>query len=159
MTATTTAFKLLRDYFKNLADTHVLLDGNFVYGGTEKIQGDTVSEVTYPLLWLETPFVDIADSGSSISATKRSAFVILAKAETINKTDDQQDEVMDLVEEIALDILSKLKKDARENLHKIELSGTVEPVNPLLIDDVIGVRFEFEMTNTFTITYNAAHWN
>ena len=159
MTATTTAFKLLRDYFKNLADTHVLLDGNFVYGGTEKIQQKTVSDKGYPLLWLETPFVDIDDSGSSFTAGKRSAFVILAKLDAENKNDDEQDEVMDELEEIALDILSKLKKDARENLHKIELSGTVEPVNPLLIDNVVGLRFEFEMKNVFTITYNAAHWN
>lgn len=159
MTTTTTAFKLLRDYFKNLADTHVLLDGNFVYGGTDKIQQKTVTDKGYPLLWLETPFVDIDDSGSSFTAGKRSAFVILAKLDAENKTDDEQDEVMDQLEEIALDILSKLKKDARENLHKIELSGTVEPVNPLLIDNVVGLRFEFEMKNTFTITYNAEHWN
>lgn len=159
MTTTTTAFKLLRDYFRNLATLHKQLNGNFVYGGSSDIQQSTVSDKEFPLLWLETPFVDISDSGSSISATKRSAFVILAKVDTINNTKTQQEEVMDDLEEIALDILSKLKKDARENVHKIDLSGTIEPVDPLLIDNCIGVRFEFEMTNVFTITYNAAHWN
>jgi len=159
MTSTTTAFKLLRDYFRDLAATHLLLDGSFVYGGSSDIQESTISDKAFPLLWLETPFVDIMDSGSSISATKRSAFVILAKVDTINKTKDQQQEVMDDLEIIALDILSKLKKDARENVHKIDLSGTIEPVDPLLIDNCIGVRFEFEMTNVFTITYNSEHWN
>jgi hypothetical protein len=159
MTSTTTTFKLLREYFENLATQHLLLDGNFVYGGSSDIQQSTVSDKAFPLLWLETPFVEINDSGSSYSATKRSAFVILAKVDTINKTKAQQYEVMDELEEIALDILSKLKKDARENLHKIELSGTIEPVDPLLIDNCIGVRFEFEMTNVFTITYNSANWN
>jgi hypothetical protein len=159
MTSTTTTFKLLREYFENLATQHLLLDGNFVYGGSSDIQQSTVSDKEFPLLWLETPFVEINDSGSSYSATKRSAFVILAKVDTINKTKLQQYEVMDQLEEIALDILSKLKKDARENLHKIELSGTIEPVDPLLIDNCIGVRFEFEMTNVFTITYNSENWN
>jgi hypothetical protein len=159
MTSTTTTFKLLREYFENLATQHLLLDGNFVYGGSSDIQQSTVSDKEFPLLWLETPFVEINDSGSSFSATKRSAFVILAKVDTINKTKPQQYEVMDQLEEIALDILSKLKKDARENLHKIELSGTIEPVDPLLIDNCIGVRFEFEMTNVFTITYNSENWN
>jgi hypothetical protein len=159
MTSTTTTFKLLREYFENLATQHLLLDGNFVYGGSSDIQQSTVSDKAFPLLWLETPFVEINDSGSSFSATKRSAFVILAKVDTINKTKPQQYEVMDQLEEIALDILSKLKKDARENLHKIELSGTIEPVDPLLIDNCIGVRFEFEMTNVFTITYNSENWN
>ena len=78
--------------------------------------------------------------------------------DTINKTKEEQEEVMDDLEIIALDILSKLKKDARENVHKIDLSGTIEPVDPLLIDNCIGVRFEFEMTNVFTITYNSEHW-
>jgi hypothetical protein len=159
MTSTTTTFKLLREYFENLATQHILLNGNFVYGGSSDIQQNTISNKDFPLLWLEVPFVDVSDSGSSFSATKRSAFVILDKAGTGNKTKAEQYEIMDQLEVIALDILSKLKKDARENIHKIELSGTIEPVDPLLIDDCIGVRFEFEMTNVFTITYNAAHWN
>jgi hypothetical protein len=159
MTATTTTFKLLRDYFAALATAHKLIDGNFVSGGSSDIQQSTVTDKGFPLLWLETPFVDINDSGSSISATKRSAFVILDKVDHINKTKAQQEEVMDTLEEIALDILSKLKKDARENVHKIDLSGTIEPVDPLLIDDCIGVRFEFEMTNVFTITYIPENWN
>lgn len=159
MTSTTTAFKLLRDYFHDLAIAHKLIDGNFVYGGSSDIQQITVSDKEFPLLWIETPFVDISDSGSSIFATKRSAFVILDKVDHINKTKTEQEEVMDKLEEIALDILSKLKKDARENKHKIELSGTIEPVDPLLIDNCIGVRFEFEMTNVFTITYISENWN
>lgn len=153
-----TSFKHLRDYFKDLQTRHKKLKG-FVIGTSSHVRQKVADAAISPVLWLEVPFIDIRDSGSGFSAGKSSAFVVLAPLNKRDKTEDEQHDQYDELEEIALDILSLLAKDAKANRHKITLDGTLEPVDPLLIDGYIGWRFEFNMKNSISVNYKPENWN
>jgi hypothetical protein len=152
-------FLALKVYFQSMADSHVLLQGNFVHGGISKLRADVLSKMKYPLMWFETPMIEIYNTGSAIMANKKSAIVILGQMNANNRTDDQQDDTLDQLEGIALDIISKLRKDAVEGIHKINISECdLDPIDPLLVDNCIGWRFEFTITNAINICYIPENW-
>jgi hypothetical protein len=154
-----TSFKLLRDYFKSIQQKHKKLNG-FVTGTSSKVRQRVANEQLSPLLWLEVPFIDLRDSGSSITAGKSSSFVVMAPLNERDKTEAEQEQLYDDLEEIALDILSLLQKDAlKPKGHKITIDGTLEPIDPLLIDGWVGWRFEFVLKNTADVTYKPDNWN
>jgi hypothetical protein len=153
-------FKALKTYFKGLATDHVLLDGHFVHGSTSKLRADVLSKMRFPLMWMETPFIEISRSPSAVFANKKGAIVILDKLNALNETEDQQDDKYDALEGIALDIITKLLKDGKEGIHKIDVSECdLDPVDPLLVDNCIGWRFEFTITNAINLCYNPENWN
>jgi hypothetical protein len=153
-----TSFKHLRNYFKSVQEEHKKLKG-FVTGTSSKVRQHVADSAMTPVLWLEVPFIDIRDSGSSFSAGKSSAFVVMAPLNERDKTEAEQEDLYDELEEIALDVLSRLAKDAKANLHKITIDGTLEPIDPLLIDGFVGWRFEFEMKNWVEVNYKTENWN
>jgi hypothetical protein len=76
-----------------------------------------------------------------------------------NETEDQTDDKLDLLEGIALDIIARLKMDGRNGLHKVDVSECdLDPIDPLLVDNCIGWRFEFTITNPIDICYNSNNW-
>ena len=152
-------FLALKQYFQGIADSHILLEGNFVHGGISKLRADVLSKKKYPLMWFETPSIEIYHSGSAILANKKSAVVILGKMNANNDTEADQDDTLDVLEGIALDVISKLRKDAVDGLHKIDISECdLDPIDPLLVDNCIGWRFEFTITNAINICFNPENW-
>lgn len=152
-------FKALKTYFKTLATEHLLLQGSFVHGATSKLRSDLLSKVSFPLMWMETPFIEMHHNGSATFARKKGAIVILGQSKKANRTDDEMDDEWDTLEGIALDVISRLYKDAKAGVHKIDISECdLDPVDPLLVDDCIGWRFEFTISNAINICYNADNW-
>lgn len=152
-------FKSLKEYFKSIAESHVLLDGNFIHGGVSKLRSDILSKKKYPLMWMETPFIEIDSSASSFFARKKSAIVILGQLNANNETEDQQDDKLDLLEGIALDVITKLLQDGKEGLHRIDVAECdLDPIDPLLVDNCIGWRFEFNIVNTLDLCFNPLNW-
>jgi hypothetical protein len=153
------SFKSLKEYCKGLAENHLLLDGNFVHGGVSKLRADVLSKMNYPLMWLETPFIEINSSVSAVFTKKKSAIVILGQMNVLNESEEQQDDKLDMLEGIALDIITKLAKDGRDGIHKIDISECdLDPIDPLLVDNCIGWRFEFSLTNPINMCFNPNNW-
>ena len=153
-------YKQLKEYFAALATSHVELNGNFVCGNTSKLRADTVSKFKGPILWLEVPSIEINSSTSAYFGKKVSAVTICQPYNDKTTTEAQMDNMLDELEAIVFDLMAKLLKDAKENGSKIDLSESdIYPIDPLLVDNLIGWRFEFKLTGTINICYNEARWN
>lgn len=152
-------FKETKNYFKLIADEHKQING-FVHGSTYELRKDVLSKQAYPLLWFGTPFIDIKNTGSSLMGIARTDFVILTNAPDQHTTQADKDQLWADMEQICVDIISRLKKDQRTRNHKINLEMMdMQPVDPLLIDGVIGWRVEFILGQNVNICYDPNKWN
>lgn len=145
------------DYFRQLATEHVELKGSFMHGAAGRIIGGTRSGISYPLLWLETPSLTFSDKdGTAPLGQRHSAFVVLHNA-TSSYAD--QDAKWASTERIALDVLSRLRRDHKARRFSFSLDGgQLEAVATLTVDNEIGWRFELALGEYVPLPYEAARW-
>jgi hypothetical protein len=152
-------FQSTKNYFRQISQEHKLIQG-FVHGEISQLRADVLSKQKYPLLWFGTPFIDIKDNGSAAFGKAKSDFAILINAPEQHLTEANRDEKWEIAETICMDIISRLKKDARAKLHTVDISELdMTPIDPLLIDNCIGWRIEFTLGRVIDICYNAENWN
>jgi hypothetical protein len=149
-----------KNYFRQLCNWHLKLAGNFVHGGTKELRAAILSSKKYPLLLLDTPFIDIKDNGSATFGKAKSDFTVVMAAPNVHKTEEEIDDLWEEAEEICMDIISKLKKDAKAKLHTVDISELdMTPIDPLLIDGCIGWRIEFTLGRQIDICYKPENWD
>ncbi|MGI4870648.1 MAG: hypothetical protein ACRYFX_05650 [Janthinobacterium lividum] len=145
-------------YFRQVADEHVDLQGSFVHGAAGRIIAGTRSQNTYPLLWLETPTLSLLDKdGTSPYGQRHAAFVVLHSASPTDYAD--QDAKWASTEALALDVLSRLRRDKKARLIGFELDGRqLEAVATLTVDNEIGWRCEFDLGDYVPLPFDASRW-
>jgi hypothetical protein len=149
-----------KNYFKQLSMQHLKLAGNFVHGGTKELREAVVSATSYPLLLMDTPFIDIKDSGSAVFGKAKSDFTVVMAAPNVHKSKAEIDDLWVEAEEICMDIISRLKRDAKNKLHYVDVSELdMTPIDPLLIDGCIGWRIEFTLGRQIDICYKPENWD
>lgn len=146
-------------YFRRLATANLALAGSFVHGATGRIIAGSRSDITYPCLWLETPTLGFEEKDGTAPLGKRKcAFVVLQSV----PADDYaaQDAGWAEAEDIALQVLSYMLKDrkARQFAFSLNEHG-LEPIATLTVDNEIGWRLEFELSQYApSVAYDATKW-
>lgn len=146
-------------YFRNIKERSTYFKF-FESGGTEKIVSERLvadlrGRVQYPVLFLEWPFLHLADYGSSNTQVNfRSAFVVL---ENPPKDDwAKQDQAMQRSFGAVTQVLGQMKTDTaglnKQFLHFDLSKVNVDPIDNLLIDNAFGWRCEFELVNPLNIS-------
>ncbi|MCC2546434.1 hypothetical protein LJY25_08255 [Hymenobacter sp. BT175] len=144
-------------YFRQLAAEHVVLKGSFVHGSSGRILSGTRTGITYPALWLETPSLNLNDKDGTVPYGKRSAaFVILQSVPVGDYA--AQDVQWEMTEQLALEVLSRMRQDKKARKFDFELSGDLEPISTITVDNEIGWRFEFDLGKYVPICYDATRW-
>jgi hypothetical protein len=152
-------YKDLKDYFKQIADEHVDIK-SFVQGDASDLRKQILSVSEYPLLWFGMPMLNISTVGGNVWGKSKDDFVVLVNAPDQHTTKEERDNLWTLTEQICLDIISRLIKDRKEKKHSINLDiMDLVPVDPLLVDGVIGWRVEFEIGQRVDICYDQDKWN
>ena len=144
-------------YFRQLAGQHVELK-DFVHGAAGRIIAGSRSDLSYPLLWLETPTLTLSDKdGTSPYGQRHSAFVVLQSASTSDY--EAQDAAWAQTEALALDVLSYLRRDRNARRFGFSLDGgSLEAVATLSQAGEIGWRFEFSLGDFVPLKYDASRW-
>ena len=145
-------------YFRQLATEHVALK-DFVLGPTQRIIAGSRNELSYPLLWLELPSMTLLDKDSTTPVGQRHAALVVLDSASVSDYADQ-DAKWASTEAIALDVLSRLRRDykAREFV-SFELDGTVlEAVATLTQAGEIGWRFEFKLGDFVPLKHEPTRW-
>lgn len=145
-------------YFRRLAQQHQVLRGSFVHGAAGRIIAGSRSELSYPLLWLETPTLTLSDKdGTAPYGQRHSAFVVLASAPPGDY--EAQDAAWAQTEAIALDVLSYLWADKKRRKIKFDLSERpLEAVATLTVAGEIGWRYEFSLGDYVPLKFEATRW-
>ena len=145
------------DYFRRLTAAHGELK-TFVHGAAGRIIGGSRSGLEYPVLWLETPTLELSDKdGTAPYGQRRAAFVVLH--DTAAGDYDDQDARWASTEAIALDVLSYLWRDKKARKIRFELEGRpLEAVATLTVDNEIGWRYEFALGDYVPLRYEATRW-
>jgi hypothetical protein len=145
-------------YFRQLATAHVELK-DFVLGPTQRIIAGSRNTLTYPLLWLELPSLGLLDKDSTTPEGQRHAALVVLDSVSVSDYADQ-DAKWASTEAIALDVLSRMRKDYKERQFlSFELEGIVlEAVATLTVAGEIGWRFEFKLGDFVSLKYDATRW-
>lgn len=146
------------DYFRRLASANLALK-SFVHGAAGRIISGSRSGLTYPCLWLETPTLGFEEKdGTAPLGKRRCAFVVLQKVPSDDY--EAQDAGWALAEDIALQVLSYLLRDRKARKFSFSLNEKdLEPITTLTVDNEIGWRLEFELSQYApSVQYDAAHW-
>ncbi|RDC63294.1 hypothetical protein [Adhaeribacter pallidiroseus] len=97
------------------------------------------------------------NEANQITGNRYGALIILWNAPDASET--ELDEIWEKTENIALDILSRMRKDRKEHRFFINLSQVqLDPVSTLFIDSDYGWRMEFSLDKPINICYNPANW-
>ena len=144
-------------YFRQLAQEHIQIN-DFIHGTAADVMGKSRSDLNYPLLWLETPYLKINDNQvGNIEGVRSSAFIILWN--TPEKTAEEIDLVWEKTEVIALDVLSRMRKDAKARLFHFRLSeASLDPISTLFIDNDYGWRVEFGLDKKLDLCFDPTKW-
>lgn len=145
-------------YFRSLQEKHKELK-SFVHGASERIISQSRSELEYPCFWLETPVLHLSENqANNVTGDRICAFVVLKNAPTENEL--EQDLIWNETEAIALDILSRIRKDQRTLNFRFDFNlVTMEPISTLHVDNEYGWRVEFRLKNFVELCYNPSKWN
>ncbi|MDO7885337.1 hypothetical protein [Hymenobacter cheonanensis] len=147
-------------YFRRLATDNLALR-DFVHGPSGRIIAGSRRELTYPLLWLETPSLALADKdGTAPLGQRHAALIVLDSASASDYAD--QDAKWASTEAIALEVLSRMRRDYKaRQFVAFSLDGTVlEAVATLTVAGEIGWRFEFSLSDyPAPLTYDATRWH
>jgi hypothetical protein len=147
------------DYFRRLAAANVALAGRFVHGATGRILAGSRSGLTYPCLWLETPTLAFEEKDGTAPLGKRHcAFVVLQKVPADSYA--EQDAGWAQAEAIALQVLSYMLRDRKARTFSFSLNEhALEPIATLTVDNEIGWRLEFELSDYAPdVRYDATQW-
>ena len=143
-------------YFRRLAEEHKQLQ-YFAHGPASRIVAGTRTGFAYPALWLETPSLQLNEKdGTDPSGTRQCAFVVLKPG---GSTYDQQDAAWALTEQIALDVVARMRRDRKLRLFSFDGNVQLDAISTLTTDNDCGWRVEFETVKSSGLCYVAAHWN
>lgn len=146
-------------YFRQLATEHRQLAGSFVHGPVRRIVEGGRSGLRYPLLWLETPALILKEKdGTDPSGRRECAFLVLINSSSKKETDAEQDATWARAERIALDVISRMRRDKKRRLFSFTGNITLEPVNTLTVSNEYGWRVEFELEQPAGLCYDASQW-
>lgn len=150
----------LKNYFQTIANQHNEIE-HFIFAPTNhllNLLSDSRSNINYPALTVEHPVFGLQEH-SSANFTLDPNFAIIVLVKSPKDDFDKQAEDLDLVLDIILQILAKIKKDSRDRVLKCSLSNTqIEAVQPLGPDYIIGYRVELEFKNQIEFCYDATKW-
>jgi len=144
-------------YFRKIQEEHTELV-YFVHGTAADVMGLSRSELEYPCLWLETPELKIQENQAmEVTGSRSAAFMILWNAP--EKSAEEVDLIWSKTEELALDVLSRMRKDRRERKINFNLNGvTVDPISTLFIDNDYGWRVEFTLARHLDLCFRPEKW-
>lgn len=146
----------VHNYFQGLANRHKEIK-SFVYGEPQNVQQS--SSLKFPCLVVE-PFTFRVEQKreSGVFIKSISAFIVL-----LNCPSEKPSDVLKVYEdasEIALELIAKISEESEQLSHRIDLSSmSLDPVDPVYIQGVVGYRAEFELTKTFQVQTNPDKWN
>ncbi|MBK9391964.1 MAG: hypothetical protein IPN68_17900 [Bacteroidetes bacterium] len=145
----------IRAYFELIAEENNAIR-QFYYGDYDDILGAERVRMEYPLLWLEDMEVR-PNSEDSTNLIYDFSFVVLQ-----NSPPEQKERVLynhESTFRIAMQILSRLKKDIHEELIDMSLDDvTMDPVNTIGNDNDQGWRVTLRISAYTTLCYNADEW-
>jgi hypothetical protein len=156
------SYSTYKSFFQTLAANNIALQ-DFVLGDSQRIIGDSRSEISYPVLWLESPDMKVMDNkASNFLGEFTGAFSILDNIPPDDYT--AQDAAMESTYQIALQAISYMLKNRRGRIDSPEFtldlnSITLNPIASLLVDNCYGWRVEFRFTENIGICYDASKWN
>lgn len=151
-------FKETLEYFRNIVEDHKEIEG-FCHGGIAKLRADVLSKQNYPLLWLETPSIDLRYTGSAMLGASTAAFVIILPSNDKNEDEAEVEEKWERCAGYCLDVISRLRQDANSGQHNVRLDiMDMDPIEPLLVDNCLGWRVEFKLQSPVNICYQAEKW-
>lgn len=96
----------LKAYFATIADD---LGCSFEYGNSERILNRQLSELQYPVLWLEIPDISLQRNGT-LQRQFQSAFLCLSDAPADDYTG--QDAALDAMHALTEQVLQRLQADS-----------------------------------------------
>lgn len=145
-------------YFRTLAEKHKGIN-DFVHGNSARIVSESRDGIAYPCLWLETPVMTIVENGAeNMTGNREGALVVLTNADL--SSPQLEDQAWAATERIALDILSKIRKDQRLHNFRISFKGVpLEPISTLFVDNEYGWRMEFRLENSIDLCYDPSKWD
>lgn len=152
------AFQNIVDYFQELAQANIAIDGSFIYGPTERIIGDQRADIQYPVLYLELPDFSIRDNGASnITNEFVLGFSILDKSDGSYASENIK---WDSTDEIMQDFLARIWRD-RTKLQWLQTLNnfTITPVFAKMADQMIGWRCEFVRVENVAFLLDPDKWN
>lgn len=148
------AFEELKAYFKDLAIRHKEVNGSFVHGDVRRFTAASRSELTYPCLWLETPFQTLNEN----VLTNSGAFVILWNSDS--KDPEIEDQIWEKTNRIALEFIARIRKDAKTRKHYIAAENfSMDPIDSLFVDNDFGWRVEFKLKSQQELCVEPETWN
>lgn len=149
-------------FHKEIANAHVGINGFYRFDITE-LTGKLRSGIQTPVLMLESHSSDLAENSNKTVtfANRRISFLLLAFAGKVDNY-DKKEEVLDSLENIALDITSYLKKchnDRTSWLYGMIDMQTVqiEKVGPLM-DNMYGWNVLYTLKNHEPMCYDETKW-
>lgn len=151
-----TPFEEFKSYFEQLASEHQGIK-SFVHGDARRFQAKSRSEIEYPCLWLETPSQKFIDNTGNTHIESTGAFVILHNAPAGDA--DAQDQIWSDTNQIALDVISRIRKDSKDRTQfiKSDFFG-IDPIDTLFVANDYGWRVEFSVKKTKELCYNSSIW-
>ena len=149
-------FKDFIAYFRQLATEHTGIN-HFAHGPAKRILDSTRAGFSYPCLWLETPSLHLTDKdGTAPDGKRQCALVVLTQC---SGTYQQEDEAWDLTEQLALDVISRLREDRKKRLFAFDGNVQLDAISSLTNDLDFGWRIEFETSKTTGLCYRPGVWN
>ena len=159
-------FKNLISYFKKIASSHVSIlhteeNKHFFRFELEEVLTGIKSTINYPALILEGYDFAYEDSQSdNLIKNRNGAFILLDHA-THPDDFDRIDNIYDEMEEIADDIIAKIKCDKRNIQIPFIVGFDFDKVQGMMIkgaDQTFGMRITFTISSPRDITVNQDKW-
>jgi hypothetical protein len=155
-------------YFENLARTHV----DILHSDSEKhffrmeidevLEGINRTDVAYPMLILEGYSFEFTDNKSDNLLKNRQGAFILLDHISDNSDHNSIHQKWDELEEIATELLLKIKSDKLNPLTPVVRNFDFASVNvALLLNQIgndVGVRITYTITSPVTIDLNPEKW-
>jgi hypothetical protein len=149
-------FEDFKTYFAQVASEHLEIK-TFVHGDVRRFQAKSRSEMEYPCLWLETPNQKFVDNTGNTFIESTGAFVVLHNAPAGDA--EGQDQIWSDTNEIALDIIARIRKDSRDKTKFIGCSNfSIDPVDTLFVANDYGWRVEFTVKKSWSLCFNPLRW-
>ena len=127
------------DYFRQLADEHQQI-ASFVVGSSERVLRRQHTDITYPLIWLIWPDMEVLDDES-----ERFTADLVVLIGTENDEDEENAALLDAYN-ICLDIHKRMKNDANDGLFGYSGGTSFQPKFRFTGDNDAGYVMEASLT-------------
>lgn len=162
MATRTLTFKKLVDFHRKIADAHNTINGFYRFNWNE-INGQFRSGIGQPAMLLESYSAELEENANATTNfnSRAMSFLVITYAGKIGAF-DQQDQVLDDLENVALDIVAYLKQQHKTSdsiLFGMIEKGSIryEKVGPLF-DNMYGWNVLYILKNHEPMCYEPANW-